>query len=156
VKGFSTDLLNAFVVRAKSATYIGMGARSLARRPGSHDLEYREGVFNYLNSYFGGSDFIGQEVVFFNDKPIWAMNYYGRILEPDLINARETGQLLQESLSELYKQERFLGGFEYTSEAGTYTDTNEGDIASFVGKEWITRENIKVYELVYHGGLIKD
>jgi hypothetical protein len=56
----------------------------------------------------------------------------------------------------LYKQERFLGGFEYTSEAGTYTDTNEGDITSFVGHEWITRENIKVYELVYHGGLVKD
>jgi len=154
--GFSLDLLNAFVVRAKAATYIGGGARSLSRRPDSHDLEYREGAFAYLDSYFGGSDFIGQEVVFFNSRPVWAMNYYGRILEPALINARETGQLIQESLSELYKQERFLGGFEYTSDAGTYVDTNEGDIASFRGKEWITRGNVAVYELVYHGGLIKD
>jgi len=156
VKGLSTDVLHAFVVRAKAATYIGGGARSLSRRPSSHDLEYREGAFEYLDSYFGGSDFIGQEVVFFNSRPVWAMNYYGRILEPELINARETGQLLQESLSELYKQERFLGGFEYTTEAGAYVDTNEGGITSFVGKEWITRDNAKVYELVYHGGLIRD
>jgi hypothetical protein len=154
--GFSLELLNAFVVRAKAATYIGGGARSLARRPDSHDLEYREGAFTYLDSYFGGSDFIGQEVVFFNSKPVWAMNYYGRILDPALINARETGQLIQESLSELYKQERFLGGFEYASDAGTYTDTNEGSIASFTGKEWITRGSVRVYELVYHGGLVKE
>jgi len=152
----SLDLLSAFIVRAKAATYIGGGARSLSRRPGSHDLEYREGAFGYLDSYFGGSNFIGQEVVFFDNQPVWAMNYYGCVLEPELINARETGQLIQESLSELYKQERFLGGFEYTTDAGTYVDTNEGDFASFAGKEWITRGNVRVYELIYHGGLIKD
>jgi hypothetical protein len=154
--GFSLELLHAFVVRAKAATYIGGGARSLSRHPGSHDLEYREGVFSYLDSYFGGSSFIGQEVVFFGDRPVWAMNYYGRVLEPQLISAREAGQLLQESLSELYKQERFLGGFEYTTDAGTYVDTNAGDLASFTGTEWITRGNVKVYELIYHGGLIQD
>ena len=154
--GFSLDLLNAFIVRAKAATYIGGGARSLSRRPSSHDLEYREGAFAYLDSYFGGSDFIGQEVVFFDSKPVWAMNYYGRILEPSLISSGEAGQLLQESLTELYKQERFLGGFEYSTDAGIYADTNAGDVASFTGREWITRGEVRVYELIYHGGLIKD
>jgi hypothetical protein len=111
-------------------------------------------VFSYLDSYFGGSNFIGQEVVF-RQPAVWAMNC-GRVLEPELINARKTGQLIQDSLSELYKQERFLGGFEYTADAGTYVDTNEGDLSSFAGREWITRGTVKVYELVYHGGLIKD
>ena len=78
--GFSLELLNAFIVRAKAATYIGGGARSLSRRPGSHDLEYHEGVLSYLDSYFGGSNFIGQEVVFFDNQPVWAMKYYGRVL----------------------------------------------------------------------------
>jgi len=32
------EQLNAFVVRAKAATYIGGGARCLSYRPGSHDL----------------------------------------------------------------------------------------------------------------------
>jgi hypothetical protein len=59
-------------------------------------------------------------------------------------------------LREMYKQGRFLGGFEHTTERGTYFDTNEGDITSFTGKEWITRGNVKVYELVYHGGLVKE
>ena len=84
------------------------------------------------------------------------MNYYGRILEPSLITAAEAGQMIQKSLSALYQEGRFLGGFQYTLGQDTYVDTNEGDTASFTGKEWITRNGVKVYELVYHGGLIKD
>lgn len=150
------DQLNAFIVRAKAATYVGGGAKSLSHRPGSHDLEFHEGAFAYLDSYFGGTDFIGEEAVYFDGKPVWAMNYYGRILEPSLIAASEAGQIIQESLSEMYKQGRFLGGFQHTSDKGMYADTSEGDLTSFTGKEWISRENVKVYELMYHGGLIKD
>ncbi|MEE4195969.1 MAG: DUF5680 domain-containing protein, partial [Anaerolineae bacterium] len=36
-----------------------------------------------------------------------------------------------------------------------YTDTSEGEFTSFTGKEWITRGGEVVYELVYHGGLVK-
>ena len=31
---------------------------------------------------------MGQEVVYHQNTPVWAMNYYGRILEPSLINAK--------------------------------------------------------------------
>jgi len=149
------DRLNDFLVRAKAATYVGSGRESISCRPGSHDLEFRNGAFHYLDSYFGGADFIGEEVVYFEDKPIWAMNYYGHILAPDRITAEETGQLLKKSLSQLYQQNRFLGGFEYADGRDMYNDTNEGDITTFAGKEWIERDGVRVYELVYHGGLIK-
>ena len=152
---FSLDQLNTFIVRAKGATYVGGGTKSLSRRPGSHDLEFQDGAFAYLDTYFGGADFIGQEAVWFEGQPVWAMNYYGRILEPSLITAAEAGQMIQKSLSALYQQGRFLGGFEHTLDQDTYVDTNEGDTASFTGKEWITRNGVRVYELVYHGGLIK-
>ena len=39
-----------------------------------------DGPFAYLDSYFGGTDFIGQEVVYFEGQPTWAMNYYGYIV----------------------------------------------------------------------------
>ena len=152
----SLERLNTFIVRAKAATYVGGGEKSLSRRPGSHDLEFHDGAFAYLDSYFGGADFIGEEVVYFEGEPVWAMNYYGRILQPSLITAGEAGQIIQQSLSEMYRQGRFLGGFEHTTGHDTYVDTNEGDVTSFTGQEWITRRNVKVYELVYHGGLIKD
>jgi hypothetical protein len=55
----------------------------------------------------------------------------------------------------LYEAGRFLGGFEYSVGVHVYTDTNQGDVISFTGKEWITRDDMRVYELVYHGGMIK-
>jgi Domain of unknown function (DUF5680) len=153
---FSIDQLIAFIVRAKAATYIGSGEHIASCRTGSHDLQFHKGDFAYLDSYFGGSDFIGEEVVYHADQPVWAMNYYGRILEPTRITAAETGQIIKAGLSTLYQQGRFLGGWEHTVGNDRYFDTNDGDVIAFTGKEWITRDNVKVYELVYHGGLIKN
>ncbi len=149
------DQLNTFIVRAKAATYVGGGAVAPACRPGSHDLRFEDGRFAYLDSYFGGSDFLGEEVVYFQDAPVWAMNYYGRILEPEMISAAQAGQVIKASLSEMYKRGRFLGGFEHAVDGFTYTDTSQGDVACFTGMEWICRGDRRVYELVYHGGLIK-
>ena len=100
--------------------------------------------------------YLGQEVVYCEGKPVWVMNYYGRVLEPSLITAAETGQVIQESLSRMYEEGRFLGGFEHSTGDSAYVDTSKGDITSFTGREWIMRENVKVYELVYHGGLVKE
>ena len=153
---FPLEQLNAFIVRAKAATYVGGGARSISYRPGSHDLQFEEGAFSYLDSYFGNTDFLGQEIVYYEGRPVWAMNYYGRILEPSMITAAEAGQIIQGSLSKMYQERRFLGGFEHSTENGTYVDTSQGDVTSFTGKECIVRGNVKVYELVYHGGLVKE
>ncbi len=146
--------LNTFIVKAKAATYVGSGQPSPSCRPGSHDLEFRDGDWSYLDSYFGGRDFIGEEVVYFAGKPVWAMNYYGHILQPDLILPEQAGQVIKASLSKLYTEGRFLGGFQYPHEQFTYIDTNEGEVASFHGREFISRGNVTVYELFYHGGLI--
>lgn len=148
--------LEAFIVQAKAATYIGSGAPSPSCRPGSHDLQFSDGDWAYLDSYFGGADFIGQELVYHQDKPVWAMNYYGRILEPTLIAAAQAGQIIKESLSAMYREGRFLGGWEHVMENDVYVDANVGEVTSFAGQEHIRRGGVRVYELVYHGGLIKE
>jgi hypothetical protein len=151
-----TSELEKFIVKAKTNSYMGGGQKSLAYRPHSHDLQFHEGSFAYLDSYFGGTDFLGQEVVYYQGKPVWAMNYYGRILNADLFDSQTTGEIIMESLGKLYQEGRFLGGFEYETPLGTYFDTNEGDVRSFSGLEWILVQGQKVYELVYHGGLVKE
>lgn len=148
--------LNEFIVSAKAATYVGSGEKTSSSRPGSQDLKFSQGEWAYLDSYFGGRDFIGEEVVYQAGKPIWAMNYYGHILRPDMIRPNQAGQVIKASLSSLYTEGRFLGGFQYPHEGFTYIDTNEGDVASFRGREFISRGNAVVYELFYHGGLILD
>ena len=147
--------LHDFIVRAKSATYVGSGAHSAPSRPGSHDLHYVEGNWLYIDSYFGGTDFIGEEAVFYAGKPVWALNYYGYILHPESISAAEAGQMIKASLSRMYTENRFLGGFRHMEGPFAYVDTSSGDFTHFTGKEWIERDEMIVYELVYHGGLVK-
>jgi len=157
-QGNKMDLnrLNDFIVHAKAATYVGNGQQTPASRLGSHDLVFEDGTWSYRDSYFGGRDFIGEEVVFLDGKPVWAMNYYGRILDASLISPQQTGQVIKASLSKMYIEGRFLGGFEHQYNQFSYLDTNEGDVTSFRGRETIQREGVVVYELVYHGGLIKE
>jgi len=148
--------LTAFIVRAKAATYVGNGQHIEPCRTGSHDLRFRDQGWSYHDSYFGGTDFIGEEVVYLGNRPIWAMNYYGRILRDDLLTGAQAGQMIKTSLSRMYKEDRFLGGFEYTENDLTYVDTSEGNVKFFRGREFIRRGSEIVYELDYHGGLIRD
>lgn len=151
-----TSELHAFIVRAKAATYVGDGEHGNPCRLGSHDLRFSDGEWAYHDSYFGGADFIGEEVVYFGDQPVWAMNYYGRILRDDLITGAEAGHMIKASLSRMYKEDRFLGGFEYSENDLTYEDSSEGNVERFHGRESICRGDRIAYELDYHGGLIKD
>ena len=151
-----TTELNTFIVRAKAETYVGGGEHSTASRLGSHDIRFSDGEWAYHDSYFGGSDFLGEEVVYFASRPVWAMNYYGRILRVDLITALQAGQIIKASLSRMYKEGRFLGGFRFSENNFTYVDASEGAADCFHGRESIIHGKETAYELVYHGGLIKD
>jgi len=148
--------LNSFIVQAKASTYVGDAEHVAPSRPGSHDLHLMDGQWAYQDSYFGGTDFIGEEVVYFDQKPVWAMNYYGRILRDDLLSAAQAGQMIKASLSRMYMEGRFLGGFEHAENDLTYVDTSEGGPECFHGREFIRRGKELAYELVYHGGLIRD
>lgn len=147
--------LEAFVVAAKRATYVGNGERAEASRRGAHDLTFEQGGFAYRDSYFGGTDFQGQEVVWHDGQPVWAMSYYGYIVDPQRIDAARAGATIKAALSALYEQGRFLGGFAYTGPHGIYRDTSTGDVAHFHGRESITVGDVEAYALDYFGGLVR-
>lgn len=106
--------LNDVIVRAKAACYVGGGVKTEPSRPGSHDLTWSDGDWEYRDSYFGGTNFIGQEVLWFRRTPYWAMNYYGFICRPNLIDGERAGATITKALSTMYRSGRFLGGFEWT------------------------------------------
>lgn len=148
--------LETFVVRAKSATYVGSGLRAESSRLGSHDLTIESEEWLYRDSYFGGTDFLGQETVWFQEGPVWAENYYGYILRPDLIDAEKAGRTIKAALSAMYQEGRFLGGFDWSGPHGHYQDRSSGDVSHFHGREVILVSDIEAYALDYCGGLIKS
>lgn len=149
------ETLHDFIVEAKAATYVGDGQPVTSCREKSHDLGFSRGAFKYLDSYFGGEDFIGEEVVYHQEEPVWEMNYYGAILKSERISGAEAGAMIKASLSKMYAEGRFLGSWLHTKGDLSYHDTSDGDLTHFTGYEWIERDGAKVYELFYHGGLIK-
>ena len=151
----TADELNKVVVRAKAATYVGGGSKAKASRTGSHDLGWSEGEWRYLDSYFGGTDFLGQEVLWRGAEPIWAMNYYGYVLRGDLIDAERAGATIKAALSALYEEGRFLGGFSWEGPHGRYVDRSEGSVGQFRGREVILVGEAEAYALDYFGGLVK-
>jgi hypothetical protein len=147
--------LNSFIVRAKRASYVGDGAKAEPCRRGSHDLTFADDSWSYRDSYFGGTDFLGQETVWLSGEPVWAMSYYGYILRPDLIDGERAGQTIKAALSAMYKEGRFLGGFEWAGAHGRYVDRSEGEVAHFRGREVIIVEGVEAYALDYFGGLVR-
>ena len=153
---FDLNTLHDFIIRAKAATYVGSGQKLLPYRLGSHDLQFVDSDWAYHDSYLGESDFIGEEIVYYQRQVVWGMNYLGVILQPDRISSAQAGDVIKVSLTRLYEEGRFLGGFEHIVDELRYVDTSEGDFPLFHGKEWIEQAGQIVYELRYHGGLVKS
>lgn len=151
----SIDELKDFIVEAKSKAYIGGGTAQPPSRTGAHDIGYQRDRWRYLDSYFGGTDFAGQETVWFGDDTRWVMNYFGHVVRPDLIDAERAGIVIKTALETMYREKRhFLGGMQYRHAYGTYIGTSRGDTQHFSGREVIFVDGDEAYELDYRGGLI--
>ena len=120
------------------------------------DLTFESEEWRYRDSYFGSTDFLGQETVWFGTEPVWAENYYGYIIRPDLIDANRAGVTIKAALSAIYQEGRFLGGFDWSGPHGHYQDRSPGALTHFRGREVILVSGIEAYALDYCGGLIKS
>ena len=141
-----------FLVEAKQNTYAaGEGSAQTApsSRLASTDLQYEKGDFKYLDTFVGGTHFSGEEVVWHQEKPMWAMNYSGRVLEDIL------GNFLKESLLRVSEKAPFRGPEIYRNGKYTYVNAIDGEFEWFQGVEKIFYEHELIYELFYHGGLVK-
>lgn len=139
-----------FLLRAKRATYAGHGAEGDASRPASHDLAFAEGRLAYLDTYLGGERFAGEEALWEDGVPFWAMNYCGRVVAEGF-----SGDFLKAALSAAPPDKPFRGPELFRDDENTYHCRVEGDAEWFSGREWIERDGAPVYECVFHGGSIR-
>ena len=149
----STDFEN-FLMQAKKNTYAsGMGPNA-SSRPGSHDLVYKRDPYLYIDTYLGGFHFIGEEAVWHNGDNIWGMNYYGRMLTSEIPSA--FSQFLKTALLLVPAEAPFRGPAEFISSGFRYLCSSTGDLYFFEGREEIQHNGGVIYELVFHGGEIRD
>ncbi len=152
------DKLIDFLVKAKKQTYANGSAKKVkSSRLNSSDYEYTDGKMTYHDTYFGGTDFIGEEVVYDERQiPIWAMNYYGVTLNDDL-GEEAVDDALRPALMKVGEDDvlPLRGPKEFVNGEYKYTFEVTGDLDKFKGEESIVRGNEKVYSLLCHGGKIR-
>lgn len=155
------DELKEFLIKAKKSTYANSEAPKIdSTRLESKDYEYKEMIkenqFIYHDTYFGGINFMGEEIVYKNDLPIWGMNYYGVTID-DSLSEEAMDKALRPALMQVGTDSSIpvRGPKEYCNDEYQYTFTSNGDLDNFEGKEQIKKNDNLIYELHCHGGFIK-
>lgn len=147
-----------FLIEAKKQTYANENVEKVnSSRKGSHDYHYQNERMIYHDTYFGGTNFIGEEVVYIDNKIYWAMNYYGVTLDENL-GEEAMDNALRPALMQVGVYENIIpvrGPREYKNGDFKYTFEVSGDLTNFSGIETIYKNDKKVYELKCNGGLIK-
>ena len=138
------------LIEAKQNTYAAHGKEVDSCRLQSHDLAYESGKYRYYDSYFGGQQFSGEEVIWHEEVPIWAMNYCGRVISMNF-----SGDFLKEALFHVPVDKPYRGPEIYQSGEYTYHCKVEGEFVWYQGYEDIFYGDEKVYECFFHGGSIK-
>ena len=158
---FKNTFIN-FLINAKKSTYANSNIKKVeSSRVGSSDYHYEEIIDNkkyiYHDTYFGGTKFMGEEVVYCDDsKPIWGMNYYGVTLD-DTLGEEAMDKALRPALMKVGEDENIIpvrGIAKFENNGYTYAFKTTGTIEKFDGIEQIYKDNKLIYELHCSGGLI--
>jgi len=151
------DDLIKFIVEAKKSSYAAQGDTQSVTPllPGTKQLEYRRGDYFYRDIYAGMLNFVGQEIVYRQEKPVWSMSYAGGLLsgadKSQIINIYSA---LREALRLVSVENPFRGPKNYSNADFSYTNETTGTLNRFNGREIISNGKSNLYELFYAGGMV--
>ena len=151
-----------FLIEAKKQTYANSEIKKeQSSRLSSKDYHYEKEVDGssmiYHDTYFGGKKFIGEEVLYQNNTPIWAMNYYGITIDKNL-SEEAMDKVLRPALMTVGEDNEVLpirGPKELEEDEYYYTFKTEGTLENFTGIEEIYKNKDLIYQLKCHGGIIE-
>lgn len=148
--------LTLFLHKANKNTFANANAKKVSStHPSSCDYHFEEGNFTYHDTYFGSRDFIGEEIVYQDQKPIWGMNYCGSIIT-DNATDKELNSFLETSIMQEYNDIiPVRGPREFSENNWTYKLTVDGELSRFTGIEEIFHDGKVVYRLFLHGGFLQ-
>ena len=141
-----------FLVKAKKNTYAAGKNKVIPLRPSAFDLAYEKGEYTYRDSYFGTTSFSGQEVVYKEEKPLWSMNYFGKVMRDDI--PAGSVETLKEALMLVDESSPFRGPAHYKRGDFEYKCRHNGTVELFNGEEHILYNGEEVYRLYFHGGML--
>lgn len=145
------EQLRSFLVDSNRAGYAGGNEKKWVKESdGSTTIPYSKGSWRSHDNFFGGEPYGGRTVVFYENKAVWMMVYYGWVEEgvnADLVYGTLRGALMQMPVDHPYRGPR-----EFTQGDLTYTNNWDGELDRFSGEEVITQQGKVIYKANYLGG----
>ena len=146
------DSLRAFLVEAHRNGYATTEPDQPDDAPGKR-IEYADGEWHYVDQYVGSRAFVGFEVVFRDDEPVWGMNYYGAPTDLTIDHA-EVYAFLRKALEQVSKSNPYRGPGSFGDGRFAYRTETDGTIERFSGLEAIEMDGTVVYQGEYGGGVV--
>lgn len=144
--------LTIFLFKARSKTYAGGEGRVEPAFRHSSQLEYTEGDWLYRDIYYTGKNtFVGLENIYYKDKPVFSMSYFGNWGEmtEEEIDVILRGALVANPETRAFKDVKWeKEGFVYECAADT------DSIDEIGGTEVISKDGEQVYYFYYAGSLL--
>ena len=148
-----TQTLKEFLYLSNKAGYAGGDAKKwIAESDGSTTIPFAYKQWKSHDNFFGGEPYGGRVVVFYDNKPVWIMVYYGWVKEgtdPDMVY-----EILREALMHMPNEYPYRGPEKYTKNTFTYHNTWHGAVDRFSGEEIIQKEKELLYKANYLGGFV--
>jgi hypothetical protein len=145
--------LKQFILEANHNTYAS-GDKNIREKQedNSKTITYSKGDWEYHDNYFGGEPYGGRTVVFYKDKPVWMIVYYGWVTEG--VDTDRVYPLLQRALRKSTLEKPYRGPSEFIEETSIYANDVEGSVENFRGEERIYDGDELLYIARYMGGLV--
>ena len=116
--------LRTFLIESKKECYASGRAGTAGPRPGVVDLTHSRGPWMYLDSYYGGKAFLGEELVWCEGRAVWGMNYHG-FMETEEI-PEGFSLFLKAALLEVRPDAPYRGPSHFSSGASTAALSSSG------------------------------
>ncbi len=146
-----TDDLKQFLYQANTHGYGSSNISEEKLENGEHVIRFSDNNFEFKDVYYGGEPYAGQEVIFYDGRAVWAMQYRGEIIEGE--DFAPIYAFLGKALSNTsVGLPRGIDGF--SENDFLYSFTMSGNIENFSAQEKIFHGGKVVYRAKFLGGLV--
>lgn len=146
--------LKEFILEANLRGY-GSGDEKTREKQddGSTTIIYKRDEWRMVDNYVGGEPYAGMTKIFFKDKVIWSMIYYGTVSKK-VVGLKEVYGFLMKSLLKMPLDYPYRGPKEMIEKDWKYTNEWVGEVWQFSGKEKIYLKNKVIFWTKYIGGMV--
>jgi len=149
----TTADIQKFLEEADKQGYANPDATVAVGYDGGHLIEYIDDAWHYRDLFYGGEPYAGQEVIYYQDKAVWAMQYRGWLQKTE----RPSGHVyafLRHALSAGSRSKTYRGPAKFTEDMFRYANSWSGGFENFEGQEQIYDGEQLIYQAKYMGGLV--